>query len=93
MVYTQPVGILAHRTSEDEEGVYMYTETKRKVFRFHETILSFGDWIPRDWYLRKYAAKIDHKYSCKISGNWWSIVIELSIHFYAQISFKKRMDQ
>ena len=23
------------------------TETKRKVFRFHETILRFGDWIPR----------------------------------------------
>ena len=31
-----------HRTSEDDdEGAYF------KVFRFHETILSFGDWIPR----------------------------------------------
>ena len=29
-------------------GVSFITETKRKVFRFHETILSFGDWIPRD---------------------------------------------
>ena len=26
------------------------TETKRIVFRFHETILSFGDWIPSDLY-------------------------------------------
>ena len=33
------LGILAHRTSEDDEGVYFITETKRKVFRFHETIL------------------------------------------------------
>ncbi len=23
------------------------TETKRILFRFHETILRFGDWIPR----------------------------------------------
>ena len=27
--------ILAHRTSEDDEGVDPITKTKRKVFRFH----------------------------------------------------------
>ena len=33
------LGILAHRTSEDELSGCTITETKRKVFRFHETIL------------------------------------------------------
>ena len=33
------LGILAHRTSDDEQGVFFFTETKDKVFRFHETIL------------------------------------------------------
>ena len=35
------VGILAHRTSEDDWGVQ--SPPQRKVFRFHETILSFGE--------------------------------------------------
>ena len=30
-------------------GVSFITETKRKVFRFHETILSLGDWIPKNF--------------------------------------------
>ena len=33
---------------EDDWGVQ--SPGKRIVFRFHETILSFGDWIPRDSY-------------------------------------------
>ncbi len=33
------VGILAHRTPDDEQGVYFFTSEKGKVFRFHETIL------------------------------------------------------
>ena len=32
--------------SDDDWGVQ--SPSKRKVFRFHETILSLGDWIPRD---------------------------------------------
>ena len=32
-----------HRTSVDEQGVDPITETKRKVFRFHAPILSFGE--------------------------------------------------
>ena len=42
-----PKDPIAHRTSDDDEGVDPITETKRNVFRFHETILRFGDWIPR----------------------------------------------
>ena len=36
---TKTLGIQWIRTSEDEQGVYFITETKRKVFSFHETIL------------------------------------------------------
>ena len=38
----QSLGILAHRTSEDELSGCPIT-SKRKVFSFHETILSFGE--------------------------------------------------
>ena len=37
--YVPSLGILAHRTSEDERLGCTITETKRKVSRFHETIL------------------------------------------------------
>ena len=33
--------------SDDDFLVPFITETKRIVFSFHETILTFGDWIPR----------------------------------------------
>ena len=35
------LGILAHRTSDDDWGVQSLP--KRKVFRLHETILRFGE--------------------------------------------------
>ena len=38
-----PRDIVIHRTSEDERLGCPITEMKRKVFRFHETILSFGE--------------------------------------------------
>lgn len=37
---TLTLRILAHRKSIDEQGVFCITETKRKIVRFHDTILS-----------------------------------------------------
>ena len=36
-----------HRTSEDEPGVSNHRNETHRSVRFHETILSFDDWIPR----------------------------------------------
>ena len=38
-----PIGILAHRTSEDELLGCPSSPPKCKIFRFHETILRFGE--------------------------------------------------
>ena len=40
-LFCESLGILAHRTSEDEQRVYNIVQSlpKRKLFRFHETIL------------------------------------------------------
>ena len=42
--FVDALGILAHRMSDDEQEMCpSSSETKCKVFSFHETILSFGE--------------------------------------------------
>ena len=44
LIDSSTLGILAHRTSEDERlGVYNHRNETHRSCRFHETILSFGE--------------------------------------------------
>ena len=43
-----PLGSWLTERQWDEQGVSFITSKTQVVFWFHETILSFGDWIPRD---------------------------------------------
>ncbi len=67
-----------HRTSEDDGLGCTITETKRKVFRFHETILSFGE--PGS--LGNVVHWIFFPLVCLASSIWW-----FSTHFlWVQVS-------
>ena len=61
--------ILAHRTSDDERLGCFPSSPKRKVFRFHETILKRWDWIPRVcwWKLSEDSVNSERR-----SDFWWT---------------------
>ena len=48
------------------KGCPITSETKRKVFSFHETILSFGDWIIRDC---RHPEFFSQEYACRFTAS------------------------